>query len=74
MDLFTDAIQGLYATEKLRLVERIWDDLSAHDDGIPLPDWVGVEVARRRDEMVADPQFGMMHHDLWARIASSRNC
>ncbi|MFM9197796.1 MAG: addiction module protein, partial [Planctomycetia bacterium] len=39
VDLFTDSIQCLTAAEKLRLVERIWDDLAADESQIPLPSW-----------------------------------
>ncbi len=73
MDLFTESIQVLTAAEKLRLVERIWDDLAAQQDPFPLPDWALREAARRRDEMIADPHLGMTHGEMWARIASSRN-
>lgn len=73
MDLFTDSIQGLTAVEKLRLVERIWDDLAAQEEPLPLPDWAAREAARRRDEMIADPHLGMTPDEMWARIVSSRN-
>jgi len=35
LDVYTESIHGLSATEKLALVERIWDDLAA--DPRPLP-------------------------------------
>jgi putative addiction module component (TIGR02574 family) len=73
MDVYTDAIRDLGAADKLRLVERIWDDLAAQDAPIPLPDWAVTEAARRRDEMVADPEFGMSHEEVWKRIEDSRN-
>lgn len=73
MDLFAESIQGLTAVEKLRLVERIWDDLVTQEEAFPLPDWVVCEATRRRNEMVADPQLGMTPDEMWARIASSRD-
>jgi len=73
MDLFTESIQGLTAVEKLRLVERIWDDLAAHEGPIPLPDWAVREATRRRAEMIADPQLEITHAEMWARIDTSRN-
>jgi putative addiction module component (TIGR02574 family) len=73
MDLFTKSIQGLPATEKLRLVEQIWDDLATQEAPIPLPEWAVREATRRRDEMIADPRLGVTHADVWARIASSRH-
>ena len=73
MDLFTESIQGLTAVEKLRLIERIWDDLATQEEPFPLPDWIVREAARRRDEMIADPHLGMTAGEMWARIASARN-
>jgi len=73
MDLFTESIQGLTAVEKLRLVERIWDDLAAQEGPIPLPDWAVHEATRRRAEMIANPQLGMTHAEMWERIVTSRD-
>ena len=53
MDIYTDAIRGLPAAEKLQLVERIWDDLAATEEPLPLPEWAKMEAARRRDEMLS---------------------
>lgn len=72
VDLFTESIQGLTAVEKLRLVEQIWDDLATRDEPLPLPEWAVREAANRRAEMIADPQLGLTHTEMWARIASSR--
>jgi hypothetical protein len=66
-------IQGLTAVGKLRLVERIRDDLAAQEEPFPLPDWALREAARRRDEMIANPHLGMANGEMRARIASSRN-
>ena len=73
MDIYTDTIRDLGPAEKLRLVERIWDDLAAEDPPIPLPDWAVREATRRRDEMLADPNLGSTHDEVWKRINDSRN-
>ncbi len=73
MDLYTDSIRGLAPADKLRLVERIWDDLAAEAEPLPLPDWAVTEATRRRDEMLADPALGSTHEDAWKRINNSRN-
>lgn len=73
MDIFTDTIRDLEPVEKLRLVEQIWDDLAAQDSPIPLPDWARAEATRRRDEMLADPNLGSTHDEVWTRIDDSRN-
>jgi putative addiction module component (TIGR02574 family) len=73
MDLYADAIRDLSPAEKLLLVERIWDDLAAEGGALPLPEWAVREARRRHDEMVADPQLGATHEDVWTRIQASRN-
>jgi putative addiction module component (TIGR02574 family) len=73
MDIYTDTIRNLAPAEKLRLVERIWDDLAAEDAPIPLPEWAVAEANRRRDEMLADPNLGLTHDEVWKRINDTRN-
>ena len=73
MDLYTDTIRDLGPAEKLRLVEQIWDDLAAEAAPLPLPNWAVNEAARRRDEMLANPNLGSTHEEVWKRISDSRN-
>jgi len=67
MSIDLGALHALPTTEKLRIVEFLWDDLGESATPIPLPDWVDVEAARRRDEM-RDPSFGLTHEETWRRI------
>ena len=73
MDIYTDTIRDLGPAEKLRLVEQIWDDLATEASPLPLPEWAVAEATRRRDEMIADPNLGSTHEDVWKRIDDSRN-
>lgn len=63
-----DALRSLPAAEKLRIVELLWDDLGASDVPIPIPDWVGQEADRRRQQMLQDPSLGSGHEETWRRI------
>lgn len=71
MDLYNEAIRNLPESEKLLLVQQIWDDLSG-SDSIPLPDWAIEEAKRRRDEMLAEPQLGKTHAEVVDRIREWR--
>ncbi len=73
MDVYTDSIQHLTVAEKLRLVERIWDDVASSPDGIPIPAWAINEAQRRRDEMIAKPEVGVTHEQMWQRIRKARD-
>ena len=73
MDVYIATIRDLPAVDKLRLVERIWDDLAASVGPIPLPEWAVKEATRRREEMRADPNLGCTHEAVWKQIDDSRN-
>ena len=73
MDIYADTIRDLGPSEKLQLVEQIWDDLAAEEAPLPLPDWAVAEATRRRDEMLADSNLGSTHEEVWKRIDDSRN-
>ena len=61
---------ALSALEKLEIIEMLWDDLGIADREIPLPDWVDQEVVRRREELIANPEIGLTHEEVWSRIGS----
>jgi hypothetical protein len=67
MSIDVNALRSLAPSEKLRLVEMLWDDLGGSTESIPLPDWVDREAARRRDEM-RNPSVGLSHDETWRRI------
>ncbi len=67
MSIDVNSLRSLAPSEKLRLVEILWDDLGESTEPIPLPDWVDREAARRHDEM-RDPSFGLSHNETWRRI------
>lgn len=69
MSIDLSALHALPVTEKMQLVEMLWDDLGRSSDPIPLPDWVDQEAVRRRNEM-RDPSFGLTHVETWLRIAN----
>jgi len=67
MPFDTNDLHSLLPSEKLQLVEFLWDDLGNSTTPIPLPDWVEKEAIRRRDEM-RDPTLGLTHDETWRRI------
>jgi putative addiction module component (TIGR02574 family) len=49
-DALRDQIMKLPPAERLRLVEDIWDSLTASPEDIPVPDWHREELERRLDD------------------------
>ena len=50
-----DEILRLPASERLKLVEEIWDSLAATPEDVPIPDWHKAELDRRLDDPVPGP-------------------
>lgn len=65
-------ISNLPIQEKLQLVERLWDEIGASDEPIPLPAWAMEEARRRLDEMKADPSAQITEDEVWRRVESRR--
>jgi len=58
----------LPASERLRLVEALWDSLAGEPGGLPLTDAEREELDRRWAEYVKNPAAGSPWSDVKARI------
>jgi len=61
-------LRQLPISEKLRLVEDLWDDIAASGERFPLPNWHREEVERRAAELEADPSITLSREELWRRV------
>jgi putative addiction module component (TIGR02574 family) len=61
-------ILALPVAERMRLVEAIWDSISAVPDALPLTQWQMEELDRRLAEFEADPDSGATLEEVFARI------
>jgi len=61
-------ILALPVAERVRLVEAIWDSISAVPDALPLTEWQKQELDRRLAEFEADPEEGSTLEEVFARI------
>jgi len=52
------SIFDLSPSEKLQLVEDLWDDLAAAPEAVPVHDWQKQELARRRANLSNNPASG----------------
>jgi putative addiction module component (TIGR02574 family) len=57
---------------RLRLVQMIWDGIADAPDAVPMTDAGRVELDRRLEEHLRDPQAGSPWQDVKARIARGR--
>jgi putative addiction module component (TIGR02574 family) len=65
-------ILALPIEDRVRLVEAIWDSISAVPEALPLTDWQKEELDRRLDELEADPEAGLSLEEVFARIRRAK--
>ena len=61
-------ILALPVAERVRLVEAVWDSISAVPEALPLSQWQRDELERRLAEFEADPDAGSSLEEVFARI------
>lgn len=68
MSISTAELLALPASEQMRIVELLWDQLGKSESPLPLPDWIDKEGNRRLQEMKSNPNLGLDHETVWKRI------
>jgi putative addiction module component (TIGR02574 family) len=62
------SIFDLSPSEKLQLVEDLWDDLAATPEAVPVHDWQIRELERRRENLQRDPASGLSWDEVKRRV------
>ena len=58
----------LTPSEKLQLVEDLWDDLAATPEAVPVHDWQKEELARRKANLLSNPAAGLAWEEVKRRV------
>jgi putative addiction module component (TIGR02574 family) len=70
MEPDASSIFDLSPSEKLQLVEDLWDDIAATPDEVPLYDWQKEELARRKANLERNPGTALTWEEVRDRIRS----
>jgi len=70
MNPTTTSIFDLSSSEKLQLVEDLWDDLAATPEAVPVHDWQKQELARRKANLLKNPASGLAWEEVKRRVRS----
>ncbi len=65
------SIFDLSPSEKLQLVENLWDDLAAAPEAVPVHDWQKQELARRKTNLMNNPASGLPWEEVKRRVRAS---
>jgi putative addiction module component (TIGR02574 family) len=68
MNPTTPSIFDLSPSEKLQLVEDLWDDLAATPEAVPIHDWQRQELARRKANLIKNPASGLAWKEVKRRV------
>ncbi len=61
-------ILALPVPDRMRLVEAVWDSISAAPEAIPLTDWQRRELDQRLADLESNPEAGASLEEVFARI------
>lgn len=64
----TSNLSNLPASEKLRIVTQLWDEIAMSQEPIALPAEIIREASRRSAELDADPSIAIDEDELWRRV------
>lgn len=62
------SVFDLSPTEKLQLVEDLWDDLAATPEAVPIHDWQKQELARRKANLLNNSASGLSWQEVKQRV------
>ena len=62
------SIFDLSPSEKLQLVEDLWDDLAGTPEAVPVHDWQKQELARRKANLLNNPASGLSWDEVKQRV------
>ncbi|CAN5602330.1 addiction module protein [soil metagenome] len=60
----------LSPSEKLQLVEDLWDDLASTPEAVPVHDWQKEELARRKANLQNNQASGLSWDEVKRRVRS----
>ena len=63
-----DSVFDLSPSEKLQLVEDLWDDLASTPADIPVYDWQKEELARRKANLLKNPGSAVSWEEVKKRV------
>jgi putative addiction module component (TIGR02574 family) len=62
------SVFDLSTSEKLQLVEDLWDDLASAPEAVPVHDWQKQELARRKANLLNHPASGLPWEEVKRKL------
>lgn len=68
MSSSAESIFDLSLSERLQLVEDLWDDIASTPDAVPVHDWQKEELARRKQNLLSNPGSALSWEEIQRRV------
>jgi putative addiction module component (TIGR02574 family) len=68
MDTKLASVFDLSPSEKLQLVEDLWEDLAATPENVPVHDWQKADLARRKANLMSNPDSALSWDEIRRRV------
>ena len=72
MSSSVESIFELSISEKLQLVEDLWDDIASTPEEVPVHDWQKEELARRKQGLLSNPGLALSWQESSGEFAVDR--
>ena len=70
MTISTSSVLDLSVSEKLQLVEDLWDDIASNPEAVPIYDWQKEELERRRKNLASHPDSALSWSEIRRKVQS----
>ena len=64
------SVFDLSPSEKLQIVEDLWDDLAATPEAVPVHEWQKEKLAARKAALSQNPASGLSWNEIKKRVRS----
>jgi putative addiction module component (TIGR02574 family) len=64
------SVFDLSPSEKLQLVEDLWDDIASDPAAVPVYEWQKEELIRRKQNLLSNPASALSWEEIQRRIRS----
>ena len=70
MSSSAESIFELTLSEKLQLVEDLWDDIASTPESVPVHEWQKQELSRRKQNLLNNPGSALSWEEIQRRVRS----
>lgn len=63
-----EQLRALPTSEKLQLIEQLWDDIGAAEETATLREWHRTEAQTRLEELESNPSMALTREELWRQV------